>query len=44
MNKVKTYPDRQQLMEFGRKHCAVEKPGIIIERIAEAMSEALVTH
>ena len=43
-NKVKTYPDRQQLMEFGRKHCAVEKPGIIIERIAEAMSEALVTH
>lgn len=44
MNKVKTYPDRQQLMEFGRKHCAVEKPGVIIERIAEAMSEALVTH
>lgn len=44
MNKVKAYPDRQQLMEFGRKYCAVEKPGMIIERIAEAMSEALIAH
>ncbi|PRW95644.1 type II toxin-antitoxin system HipA family toxin, partial [Pseudomonas fragi] len=44
MNKVKTYPDRQQLMEFGRKYCAVERPGEIIERIAQAMSEALITH
>lgn len=44
MNKVKTYPDRQQLIEFGRKHCAVEKPALIIERVAEAMSQALVTH
>ncbi|MBV4461551.1 type II toxin-antitoxin system HipA family toxin [Pseudomonas sp. COR58] len=41
MNKSKTYPDRQQLIEFGRKHCAVEKPALVIERIAEAMSEAL---
>ncbi|RON03568.1 type II toxin-antitoxin system HipA family toxin [Pseudomonas brassicacearum] len=41
MNKVKTYPDRQQLIEFGRKHCAVDKPALIIERIAEAMTEAL---
>ncbi|MFJ2685820.1 type II toxin-antitoxin system HipA family toxin [Pseudomonas sp. NPDC087342] len=41
MNKVKTYPDRQQLIEFGRKHCAVDKPSLIIERIAEAMTEAL---
>lgn len=44
LNKAKAYPDRQQLMEFGRKHCAVEKPGVIIEQIAEAMSEALITH
>lgn len=44
MNKVKTYPDRQQLIEFGRKHCAVEKPSLIIERIAEAMDQALVVH
>lgn len=44
MNKTKSYPDRQQLTEFGRKYCAVEKPGVIIERIAEAMSEALSTH
>jgi serine/threonine-protein kinase HipA len=41
MNKVKSYPDRQQLIEFGRKHCAVDRPALIIERIAEAMTEAL---
>lgn len=41
MNKVKTYPDRKQLIEFGRKHCGVDKPGLIIERIADAMSQAL---
>ncbi|PNB51955.1 type II toxin-antitoxin system HipA family toxin [Pseudomonas sp. GW456-12-10-14-LB2] len=44
MNKVKTYPDRQQLIEFGRKHCSVEKPALIIERIAEAMTQALANH
>lgn len=44
MNKVKAYPDRQQLLEFGRKHCGVENPGLIIERIAHAMSEALREH
>ncbi|ONH54447.1 serine/threonine-protein kinase HipA [Pseudomonas cedrina] len=44
LNKTKAYPDRQQLMEFGRKHCAVEKPGVIIEGIAEAMSAALTAH
>ncbi|MBC3206873.1 type II toxin-antitoxin system HipA family toxin [Pseudomonas sp. SWRI111] len=44
MNKTKAYPDRQQLIEFGRKHCAVEKPALIIERVAEAMSLALSTH
>lgn len=44
LNKAKAYPDRQQLMAFGRKHCAVEKPGVIIEQIAEAMSAALITH
>lgn len=44
MNKVKTYPDRQQLIEFGRQHCAVDKPSLIIERIAEAMTEALVVN
>ncbi|WP_092401614.1 type II toxin-antitoxin system HipA family toxin [Pseudomonas sp. NFACC39-1] len=41
MNKVKTYPDRQQLIEFGRKHCGVDKPLLIIERIADAMDQAL---
>uniref|UniRef100_A0A923JKB8 Uncharacterized protein n=1 Tax=Pseudomonas zanjanensis TaxID=2745496 RepID=A0A923JKB8_9PSED len=41
MNKVKTYPDRKQLIEFGRKHCKVDKPALIIERIADAMSQAL---
>jgi len=44
MNKSKDYPDRQQLIDFGRKHCAVDKPELIIERISEAMSTALATH
>lgn len=44
MNKVKAYPDRQQLIEFGRKHCGVVNPGMIIERISDAMSEALSAH
>ncbi len=44
MNKVKAYPDRRQLIEFGRKHCSVEKPALIIERIAEAMTQALANH
>lgn len=44
MNKAKAYPDRQQLIEFGRKHCAVANPGAIIERISDAMSEALSAH
>ncbi|NWA84843.1 type II toxin-antitoxin system HipA family toxin [Pseudomonas sp. D2002] len=44
MNKVKAYPDRQQLIEFGRKHCGVANPGMIIERISDAMSEALRAH
>ncbi|AZE97087.1 hypothetical protein C4J96_5019 [Pseudomonas orientalis] len=30
--------------ELGRKHCGVAAPGVIIERIAEAMSEALGAH
>lgn len=44
MNKAKAYPDRQQLIEFGRKHCAVDKPALIVDRIAEAMSQALLIH
>lgn len=44
MNKVKAYPDRQQLIEFGRKHCGIAAPGVIIERIAQAMSQALSAH
>lgn len=44
MNKVKAYPDRQQLIEFGRKHCGVANPGAIIDRISDAMSEALSAH
>ena len=44
MNKAKVYPDRQQLIEFGRKHCGIANPGAIIERISDAMSEALSAH
>ncbi|CRM37152.1 MULTISPECIES: type II toxin-antitoxin system HipA family toxin [Pseudomonas] len=44
MNKAKAYPDRQQLVEFGRKHCGVANPGAIIEQISDAMSEALSAH
>lgn len=44
MNKAKAYPDRQQLIEFGRKHCGVANPGAIIDRISDAMSETLSAH
>lgn len=44
MNKMKDYPNRQQLIEFGRKHCGIAAPGTIIERIAQGMSEALSAH
>ena len=44
MNKAKNYPDRQQLVEFGRKHCAVLKPALVIERIADAMTQALASN
>lgn len=37
----RAYPTTAELLEFGRSVCAVNKPGTLIERIAEAMGETL---
>lgn len=41
LNGAKAYPTRQELMEFGSKHCFVPHPEQVISRIAEAMHQAL---
>ena len=43
MNGTKKYPGRSDLLEFG-KLCFVKTPGIVIERIADAMQTALNAH
>ena len=39
--KSKSYPSREELMGFGRVSCNVNRPGEVIERIAEGMTRAL---
>lgn len=41
LNKSKDYPSRQDLITFGKNLCQIKKPDLIIERIAQAMTEAL---
>ena len=41
LNKSKKYPTRQQLLDFGKKHCGVHHPEQIIERIAQAAQDAI---
>ncbi|KJS73822.1 MAG: hypothetical protein JM57_04095 [Comamonadaceae bacterium BICA1-1] len=41
LNKSKTYPTRQEMLDFGTRHCGVQHPERVIERIAQAMSETL---
>jgi serine/threonine-protein kinase HipA len=44
MNKNRSYPSRAELLAFGREHCAVEHPEQVLERIAQAMGEAMREH
>lgn len=37
----RTYPDTQELLAFGRDLCGVRNPQAVLDRIAQAMSEAL---
>ena len=41
LNKSKDYPNRQNLITFGKNLCQIKRPELIIERIAQAMTEAL---
>lgn len=41
LNKSNTYPSRKELIAFGRDYCFVAKPGEVIDRIAQAMSEVM---
>lgn len=42
--KSKSYPSREELMDFGRVSCNVNRPVEVIERIAEGMTWALNEH
>lgn len=44
LNKRKDYPDRAELLAFGSQHCRVRQPERVIERVAQAMTEALAEH
>ncbi len=35
MNKAKSWPTRQTLLEFGRTHCKIDHPGRIIDQIVD---------
>jgi len=39
LNGSKNYPTRQEILNFGTRHCGVRHPEQIIERIAQAMNE-----
>lgn len=41
LNKSKSYPDVDTLLEFGRQTCGVTRPIEVIERIAEALERTL---
>ncbi|MES2946776.1 MAG: type II toxin-antitoxin system HipA family toxin [Pseudomonadota bacterium] len=44
LNKSRNYPDRRQVLDFGRSHCGIQHPELIIERISQAMSETLLEY
>lgn len=37
--KTKSWPDRETLIQFGLKHCHVERPASIVDRIVDAVSQ-----
>ncbi len=44
LNKSRTYPTRQEMLDFGTRDCGVQQPEQVIERIAQAMHETLQEH
>ena len=44
LNKSNSYPTRKALITFGKDYCFVAKPEVVIDRIAQAMSEVLLEH
>lgn len=44
LNKSKSYPTREEMLDFGIRHCGVRQPEQVIERIAQAMHETLQEH
>jgi serine/threonine-protein kinase HipA len=44
LNKSNDYPTHKELITFGRDVCLVRKPEVVIEQIADAMTEVSKTH
>ncbi|WP_455285836.1 type II toxin-antitoxin system HipA family toxin [Cupriavidus necator] len=44
LNKSRSYPSRKELVTFGKTFCGVSNPEAVLERISDAMSQALNTH
>ncbi len=40
-HQTRAYPATEELMAFGRRVCGIAKPEVVIQRIAQAMSETL---
>jgi serine/threonine-protein kinase HipA len=41
LNKSHAYPSRKELIAFGRDYCLVAKPELVMQRIAQAVSEVM---
>ena len=41
LNKSTRYPNREQLVEFGKTFCLVRSPEKVIDRVCEAMTDSL---
>lgn len=44
LNKSNRYPTRPEVLDFGTRHCGVQRPQEVIARIAQAMQETLQEH
>ncbi len=44
LNKSNAYPNRKELIEFGKKYCFVSNPETVIERIAQACTDVMKRH
>jgi len=39
--KSRNYPDLNTLLRFGREHCGIARPEVLVERIGDALAETL---